>query len=172
MAEREIKIKINGRIFWYLIFVFLIIFLVILAKRLIFTERYVGVYFLNGELYIGKISYFPKLKLTNPYILRFDQQTNNTILVPLTQLSWSPKNEIFLNKNQILWIAPLNENSQSFNLLKNQEQRFNQLISPASPPPTMPSNNTPRQQSQPEFKPQSQNLIPQIEESNNSELNQ
>ncbi|GIW66026.1 MAG: hypothetical protein KatS3mg094_545 [Candidatus Parcubacteria bacterium] len=126
MESKEIKIRINPRIFWYIIFILLLIFLAFLTKRILFSEKYVGVYFLNGELYIGKISYLPKLKLIDPYLLRFDQQTNNTILIPLVQLPWGPQNQLYLNKSQILWIAPLNENSQIFSLLKDRNRMNNQ----------------------------------------------
>ena len=173
MESKEIKIRISPKIFWYIIFILLLIFLAVLAKRILFSEKYVGVYFLNGELYIGKISYFPKLRLVDPYLLRFDQQTNNTILIPLTQLPWSPQNQIYLNKSQIIWIAPLNENSQAFNLLRSRGRINNQQ--PASTFPTQsqqfqPVQNPVKNNQSPvrnnEF---IQNNPPAIEESNNQE---
>lgn len=135
MESKEIKIRINSKIFWYLIFILIIIFLGIVLKRTFFIEKYVGVYFLNGELYFGKISYFPKLKLIDPYIFRLDQQTGNNVLLPLIQLPWQPKNFIYLNKNQILWISPLSDNSPVLTLIKNrlnQNQFLPQQQSPAA----------------------------------------
>jgi len=148
MPEKEINLKINTKIFWYLVLALLIIFFGVLIFRTLFLyEKYVGVYLLNGDLYIGKLSYFPKMKLSDPYLLRIDDQGNN-ILVPLTQLTWQPKNYLYLNKDQILWIAPLVENSQALSLIKNksslnqnplnfysQPQNFIQTQPPVNQPP-------------------------------------
>ncbi|MCS7184081.1 MAG: hypothetical protein NZ866_01895 [Patescibacteria group bacterium] len=160
MEGREIKIRINPKIFWYLIFALLIIFLAILIKRTFFTEKYVGVYFLNGELYIGRLIYLPKMKLTDAYFYRVDQQTGNNVLIPINQLPWQPQNKIYLNKNQILWIAPLDENSQALSLIKNRirgnlnqpnlpvNNQFIQNQPPINPPNPNQNNNINQNQNQ------------------------
>jgi hypothetical protein len=171
MEGKEIKIKFSPKIFWYLVFILLIIFLAVLFRRVFLTERYVGVYFLNGELYFGRISYFPRLKLSSPHILRIDQNGNST-LVPLVQLNWGPKNYIYLNKNQVLWIAPLSENSQVLTLIRNQSNSITNYFGPVNQPRTPQNNQFIQNQPPVNQSPSPSNIIEQelpnsnIEESN------
>jgi len=86
-------------------------------------ENYSVVYLSTGEIYIGKLSYFPKLTLTDAYLLQVlkdpSDSTKNTFqLAPLSEALWSPE-RIYLNREQVIFSGPMNESSKAFQAIKN-----------------------------------------------------
>jgi hypothetical protein len=113
--EKEINLKINKRLislFSWIIFIFLILVLIFyINKNFSLLENYVLVYTNDGNIYLGKISYFPRLKLTNVFILNTTNQ-NQRVFVPLANLfDFQTKNVLYLNKKNIIWIIPLRKDS-------------------------------------------------------------
>jgi len=82
----------------------------------IFNKPYSVVYLSTGDIYIGKLSTFPKLVLTDVYLLQMvpssDDPTKKTFqLAPLKDTVWSPE-RIYLNKEQVIFTGPVREDSQ------------------------------------------------------------
>jgi hypothetical protein len=86
------------------------------------------VYLTSGDVYVGKISYFPKMQLTEGFLLQVVKSKNeageektNFQLTPLKEALWSPKN-LYLNKKQILFYGPITEDSQIATAIKNAKK--------------------------------------------------
>ena len=115
--------KMNKNIFYFLLAVFVGI---ILGIGLIYftkgKKNYVAVFLNNGVIYFGKLSTFPRLKLTNAI---FFQQDESDQLIPqrFVDAFWAPAGPIYLNSNSILFIAPLSESSPLVNFIEGQRRR-------------------------------------------------
>ena len=88
------------------------------------SQSYSVVYLSTGEIYIGKLSYFPKrFKLNDAYRLQAvkdpaDETKTNFQLTPLDEALWSPK-ELYLNRDQIVFYGPIEESSKAGEALQN-----------------------------------------------------
>jgi len=77
-------------------------------------QKYSVVYLTSGELYVGKLSYFPTLTLTDTYLLQSVKQENQPVnfqLAPLSEAMWSPE-KLYINRNQVLFTAKISPNSK------------------------------------------------------------
>lgn len=80
------------------------------------------VYLSNGEMYIGRLSTFPRLTLSDAYLLqavpdRADPQKSTFQLMPLEEGLWAPK-YLYINQDQVLFSGPLSETSSIFKTLQ------------------------------------------------------
>ena len=95
-----------------------------LRHKLEMGKSYSVVYLATGEIYIGKLSCFPKkFKLNDAYRLQAvkdpaDETKTNFQLTPLDEALWSPK-ELYLNRDQIVFYGPIEESSKAGEALKN-----------------------------------------------------
>ena len=95
-----------------------------LRHKLEMGKSYSVVYLATGEIYIGKLSCFPKkFKLKDAYRLQAvkdpaDETKTNFQLTPLDEALWSPK-ELYLNRDQIVFYGPIEESSKAGEALKN-----------------------------------------------------
>ena len=79
------------------------------------TNTYLVVYLQSGEIYVGKLSRFPRMKITDTYLLKntADPKTEgktNLQLLPLSETVWAPT-ELYLDLSNILFYGPLSESS-------------------------------------------------------------
>ena len=89
-----------------------------------FNKPYSAVYLSTGEIYIGKLSTFPKLALSDVYLLQVvpnpDDATQKAFqLAPLKDSLWAP-DRIYLNDEQVIFIAPVREDSEVAKTLKGK----------------------------------------------------
>ena len=94
------------------------------AIKGIFNKSYTAVYLDSGEIYVGRLSVFPRLILRDAYILQMvtdpeDAKKTSFQLAPLKDVLWSPQ-EIRLNKDHIIFTAPVGDDSQVAQTLKNK----------------------------------------------------
>jgi len=109
----------------------LVIVLVFILVGVLIYKRpapYYAVYLQTGELYFGKLSYFPYLNLSSVYLL---QRTNNSSspfsLTKFENSFWQPQGKMKLNSSKIVWMAKLKKDSQVVKLIKGE-------ITPVSTP--------------------------------------
>ena len=81
-----------------------------------FNKPYSVVYLTTGEIYVGHLSTFPKLVITDYYILQVatdskDPAKKTFQLAPLKESLWSPE-KIYLNNDQVIFTAPVSADSQ------------------------------------------------------------
>lgn len=94
---------------------------------------YSAVYLTSGDIYFGKLSWFPQPHLTDVWYLQraADASGQSQISVaPLKNVFWGPVNEITLNQSQILFWTRLSNASQLVNSFENP-----QTLSGQAPPP-------------------------------------
>ncbi len=79
-------------------------------------KSYSVVYLSSGEIYVGHLSSFPRLQLTDSYLLHVAKDPNdatksNFQLTPLSDALWAPQ-KLYLNREHILFYGPLSEASK------------------------------------------------------------
>ena len=75
------------------------------------ANAYSVVYLTTGEVYVGHLSTFPSLTLTNGYILQVTKSTtdptqSNFQLNPISQALWAPS-ELHLEAKNVIFYGPL-----------------------------------------------------------------
>jgi methionyl-tRNA formyltransferase len=118
MKNNEMNTQLKNLIIFLvaiLIGILLGISFIYLSKK---KSNYYAVFLNNGAIYFGKLSTFPKLKLSDAIFLQFDQQ-GQASFQNFKDAFWRPKGPIYLNQNSILFIAPLDENSPLVNLIES-----------------------------------------------------
>ena len=75
---------------------------------------YSVVYFATGEVYVGKLTTFPDLKLTDSYILQVtqdaaDKTKSNFQLQPIKDALWAPKSIHIVKDNVVFYGSLLSE---------------------------------------------------------------
>ena len=88
-------------------------------------EPYYAVQMENGDLYFGKVSYFPKFSLRETYIVQSVQDPTSPLgsslsIIPLNQATIWSANKINLNKDKVLSISEVNKESQVMKLILGQ----------------------------------------------------
>lgn len=74
----------------------------------------------TGDIYFGKIGYFPCLHMRDVwYLQRTGDENTPYSLGKLTDLRWSPEDKINLNYEKVVWIAKLDKAGQVATGLKN-----------------------------------------------------
>ena len=112
------------------------------------ASEYSAVYTITGDIYYGKLSFFPKMKMREVWFLQrgVDPQTQQQQfgLAKFTTAFWGPTDKIYLNPDQVLFWTKLRNDSEVARAFKNPEsvQQLNQQAVPAGfegpsgPPPT------------------------------------
>jgi len=122
-----INIGIGKKIF----FIAIVLIVVLVPSFFIYQEwqlrnQYSMVYLTTGEIYIGKLSIFPKMELSDAYLLQTvkdqtDQAKSNFQLTPLKDAVWSPV-KLYLNSKQIIFYGPISAGSKAAEALKNAKK--------------------------------------------------
>ncbi|GIW67463.1 MAG: hypothetical protein KatS3mg096_331 [Candidatus Parcubacteria bacterium] len=95
-------------------------------------KNYYAVFLNNGSIYFGKLSTFPRLKIDNALFIQVDQDGQASIQ-RFKDAAWMPKGQIYLNRNSILFIAPISENSPLINLIEGSQILPQQQQQPQQP---------------------------------------
>jgi len=83
---------------------------------------YTAVYMTSGDIYFGKLHWFPREYLSDAlYVVRSTGQSGQAQLGLATFKSafWNPVGDIYLNPAQILFTAPLRNDSQIVAAIQN-----------------------------------------------------
>jgi len=86
-----------------------------------------GVLLENGEIYFGRLSYFPRLTLSNVYTIQATVDSDDPTqisyqIIPLTLSVWSP-GKLFLNYDNILFIGDVGEDSQVMQIIREYQNQ-------------------------------------------------
>lgn len=103
--------------------VVLAVFIVWLGSRFLFQtspnpagpSEYSAVYTTSGDIYFGKMDWFPWPRLRNVWFLQRSLGQNNQPqfgIVPLNTAFWGPVDEIYLNPKQVIFWTRLRNDSQ------------------------------------------------------------
>jgi hypothetical protein len=76
---------------------------------------YSAVYLSSGDIYFGKLDWFPKPHIENAWHLSSAVDAQNhtqPTLLPLKNLFWGPSQDLYLNEKQIIFWTKLRADSQ------------------------------------------------------------
>lgn len=113
------------------------------------ASGYTAVYLVSGDVYFGRLSWFPWPKLTNAWFLQrsVDQQNQPQLgLAPFTSVFWGPSGDVYLNPKQILFWAPIKADSQVAKGIDNPASLQQQVPPQGQIPPQsqqIPSSQSP-----------------------------
>ncbi|MBI4086842.1 hypothetical protein HY416_02565 [Candidatus Kaiserbacteria bacterium] len=87
------------------------------------SSEYSIVYLSTGDTYVGHLSTFPRLTLTDGYILQFIKHSDDPSkdayqLTPLKDLVWAPE-YLYLNGDQVLFSGPFSDTSKVLQTINN-----------------------------------------------------
>jgi hypothetical protein len=77
-------------------------------------SEFSAVYLTTGDIYFGKLAWFPKPHIENAWHLDRSVDADNkpqTSLVPVKNAVWGPSEDLYLNKDQIIFWSKLREDS-------------------------------------------------------------
>jgi len=79
------------------------------------VSSYTAVYMASGDIYFGKMHWFPRPRLTNVWYLQRSVNQQNQPQLSLAKFQdvfWGPVDEIYLNSDQVLFWTSLRSDSQ------------------------------------------------------------
>lgn len=79
------------------------------------VSSYSAVYLTTGEVYFGKLSWFPAPHLDNVWFVNQavdEQNRSQPAIVSLATLFWKPSNRIYLNPEQIMLVTRIQSDSE------------------------------------------------------------
>ena len=130
--------KISKKMFVAAALVLVVLVVVILALLFINQNKpklskFSAVYLENGDIYFGKLSWFPRLNLSGTWFIQ--RNTNQAgaselNINPFTGIFWGPDSKIYLNPDRVVFVVKLRTDSQVAKILEN-------------PPENNPTNLTP-----------------------------
>ena len=86
-----------------------------------FGSSYRAVYLTSGDIYFGEYSGGFRPTLRDARILQVtDNKETPYVLNRFSDSIWQPEGIIYLNKNQILWTAPIDSEGDLISVLSNQ----------------------------------------------------
>ena len=105
---------------------------------------YYAVFLRSGDMYFGKLSRFPKLTLSDIWFLQVTTQEDQQAGFNLAKFSnavFGPKDKMELNKENVVWISKLADDSQvvSF-ILKSKNPALQNVQPQVSPKTTLPAS--------------------------------
>jgi len=86
------------------------------------NSGYSAVYMVSGDIYFGKLHSFPQPYLSDAlYVTRSTNKSNQTQLglASFKSAFWNPVGEIYFNPSQVLFTAPLRNDSQIVAAIQN-----------------------------------------------------
>lgn len=85
---------------------------------------YSVVYLADGEIYFGKLSWFPKPHISDPWTVQRTTDKDNkvqTSIIEVNKAVWSPADELYLNEKQIMAWSALRADGDMAKLLANPQ---------------------------------------------------
>jgi hypothetical protein len=88
------------------------------------ASNYAAVYLQSGDIYFGKLDWFPWPRLKNVWYFQKTVDSQNQVqlgISPFKNLFWSPIDEIYLNPKQVIFWTYLKNSSQLVSYFNNPE---------------------------------------------------
>lgn len=104
------------------------------VKAVVGNSSWHAVYLRTGELYFGHLTRLPFFGLKNVYMLQANPSNTQAPLSiqKFSKVFWGPKDEIRLNRSEVVWMTELDRNGQLAQILRdNPELEVPQTGQPA-----------------------------------------
>jgi len=93
------------------------------------SSPYSAVYLSTGDIYFGKLSWFPSPHMTNVWFLERGQDQNGQpqiAVAPMKSVSWGPSDEVNFNSQDIVFFTRLKNSSQIVAAMENPSGAMSQ----------------------------------------------
>lgn len=111
------------------------------------ASPYSVVYLNDGEIYFGKLSWFPKPHISDPWTIQRSVDKNNQVQLSMVEVNksiWSPVDDLYLNPKQIMAWSALRADGNLAKALANpqllQQQQQQGAAQGAAQPAGQPSS--------------------------------
>lgn len=108
-----------------IILIIVLVFVVLVAGAGVWfyaskNSGYSAVYLETGDVYFGKIVNFPRFGLKNVYLIQTNPQNQETpfSVQKFSKVFWGPEDYININRNEVVWTARLQKESQLLKIFK------------------------------------------------------
>lgn len=92
-----------------------------------FEKPYYAVYLSTGDLYFGKLSQFPKLSISDVWLLqRSDDKQNPFGITKFDKAFWGPEDKLYIDSKNIVWTVKIKNDSQLVQFFNNPQSVQNQ----------------------------------------------
>ena len=99
-----------------------LVYLSFIDKTKAIKNPYHAVYLRTGDMYFGKISYFPKFVLSDIWFLQANALEQKEIdIVKFTNAIFGPIDRMEINKKDIIWIAKLRDDSDLVGFIEQNQ---------------------------------------------------
>jgi len=97
--------------------------------------QYYAVYMRTGDIYFGKFKQFSRHTLTDVWFLQQTNDAQNPLSIQkFENVFWQPNGDLVLNEDEIVWKAPVKDESQVVQIIKQgvvpQQQTNQQQTAP------------------------------------------
>ena len=99
---------------------FVVVYKVYKVRHPAGASEYSAVYLRTGEVYFGKLDWFPWPRIQNPWVLQ-KTQDGGVSVVPFASVFWSPVDVIYLNPKEVTFWTYLKDGSDIVKALRNPE---------------------------------------------------
>lgn len=104
-----------------ILFILVVVLLIAVAALLLFKNEsptYHAVYLDTGDIYFGKLSYFPQYGMNDPYLLQLTQNRETPVSVQrFKDVFWGPDGFLKLNREKVVWTAKLSSKGELAKIL-------------------------------------------------------
>ena len=80
---------------------------------------YMAVYLATGDIYFGRVSFFPRVTIQDPWFFR-RAEDGSVSLERFSDAVWMPEDMIKINRDQIVFMARISENSQIIAMMEGR----------------------------------------------------
>jgi hypothetical protein len=103
-----------------IILMLLIVVCFFLYKEIGERQKYYAVYLTSGDVYFGKMRSFPSLVIEDAYFLQAANTAEGGVytLSKFSDAMWKPTGRIKLNRDHVLWVAELEDGSETVSYIK------------------------------------------------------
>ena len=115
--------KLNKILIGIVVVLLIVLGVVLYWQKVGFEKPYWAVYLNTGDIYFGKLNYFPSFYLSDVWFLQrnANDAQNPLSIAKFTNALWGPQDKIYLNEKNIIWKTKLREDSQILNFIKSSE---------------------------------------------------
>ena len=122
-----IKVKINNKKMKnkslkivFIVLVSLVVLGIVVGAIFSFVRRpYMAVYLATGDIYFGRVSVFPRVTIQDPWFFR-RAEDGSVSLERFSDAVWMPEDVIKINRDQIVFMARISENSQVIAMMEGR----------------------------------------------------
>ncbi len=122
---------------------------------------YMAVYLATGDIYFGRVSSFPRVTIQDPWFFR-RAEDGSVSLERFSDAVWMPEDVIKINRDQIVFMARISENSQIIAMMEGRIDPRQQQQQPPQQLQQQPPQLLPQLLQQPQ--PQGEIIVPDAQE--------